>query len=214
MCIPRMMTVVVPSPTSSSCVRLSSIMLLAAGWETSISRRMAWPSLVRTMPPMGSSSIFSMALGPRHERMMSATLRGGSRLARGGARTRRGRVHLGGGDVGHLGLAAGLPIGATLAGVWSWSRVSTVSGHRIGSSSSHVHGGAVRGWGWGWDRDILITTTGACILGGPGGDVGYCVVWLGVMGYSAVAAGMRGDNIDIWSWARQPESSTSFQKFQ
>lgn len=39
--VPRMMTVVVPSPTSSSCVRLSSIMLLAAGWETSISRRMA-----------------------------------------------------------------------------------------------------------------------------------------------------------------------------
>jgi hypothetical protein len=26
------------------------------------------------MPPMGSSSIFSMALGPRHERMISATL--------------------------------------------------------------------------------------------------------------------------------------------
>jgi hypothetical protein len=69
-----MMTVVVPSPTSSSCVRLSSIMLLAAGWATSISRRMAWPSLVRTMPPMGSSSIFSMALGPRHDRMMSATV--------------------------------------------------------------------------------------------------------------------------------------------
>jgi hypothetical protein len=49
-------------------------MLLAAGWATSISRRMAWPSLVRTMPPMGSSSIFSMALGPRHDRMMSATV--------------------------------------------------------------------------------------------------------------------------------------------
>ena len=49
-------------------------MLLAAGWETSISRRMAWPSLVSTMPPMGSSSILSMALGPRHDRMMSATL--------------------------------------------------------------------------------------------------------------------------------------------
>jgi hypothetical protein len=68
------MTVVVPSPTSSSCVRLSSIMLLAAGCATSISRRMAWPSLVRTMPPMGSSSILSMALGPRHDRMMSATV--------------------------------------------------------------------------------------------------------------------------------------------
>lgn len=69
-----MMTVVVPSPTSSSWVRLSSIMLLAAGCDTSISRRMAWPSLVRTMPPMGSRSILSMALGPRHDRMMSATL--------------------------------------------------------------------------------------------------------------------------------------------
>jgi hypothetical protein len=69
-----MMTVVVPSPTSSSCVRLSSIMLLAAGCATSISRRIAWPSLVRTMPPMGSSSIFSMAFGPRHDLMMSATV--------------------------------------------------------------------------------------------------------------------------------------------
>lgn len=74
--IPRMMTVVVPSPTSSSCVLLSSIMLLAAGCETSISRRMAWPSFVRTIPPMGSSSIFNMALGPRHDRMISATLDG------------------------------------------------------------------------------------------------------------------------------------------
>lgn len=73
-CIPRIMTVVVPSPTSSSCVRLSSIMLLAAGCETSISRRIAWPSFVRTMPPMGSSSILSMAFGPRHDRIMSATL--------------------------------------------------------------------------------------------------------------------------------------------
>lgn len=71
-----MITVVVPSPTSSSCVRLSSIMLFAAGCDTSISRRMAWPSLVSTMPPMGSNSIFSMALGPRQDRMMSATLEG------------------------------------------------------------------------------------------------------------------------------------------
>lgn len=69
-----MMTVVVPSPTSSSWVRLLSIMLFAAGCETSISRRIACPSFVKTMPPMGSSSIFSMALGPRHDRMMSATL--------------------------------------------------------------------------------------------------------------------------------------------
>lgn len=55
-------------------VRASSIMLLAAGWATSISRRMAWPSFVSTMPPMGSSNIFSIALGPRHDRMMSATV--------------------------------------------------------------------------------------------------------------------------------------------
>lgn len=68
------MTVVVPSPTSSSCVLLSSIMLLAAGCATSISRRIAWPSLVRTMPPMGSSSIFNIAFGPRHDLMMSATV--------------------------------------------------------------------------------------------------------------------------------------------
>ena len=72
--VPSTMTVVVPSPTSSSCVLLSSIMLLAAGCATSISRSMAWPSLVRTMPPIGSSSILSIALGPRHDRMISATL--------------------------------------------------------------------------------------------------------------------------------------------
>ncbi len=72
--VPNMMTVVVPSPTSSSCVRLSSIMLFAAGWATSISRRMAWPSLVSTIPPMGSRSILSIAFGPRHDRIMSATL--------------------------------------------------------------------------------------------------------------------------------------------
>jgi hypothetical protein len=71
---PNIITVVVPSPTSSSCVRLNSIILFAAGCATSISRRMAWPSLVRTIPPMGSSSIFSMALGPRHDRMISATV--------------------------------------------------------------------------------------------------------------------------------------------
>lgn len=49
-------------------------MLFAAGCATSISRRMAWPSFVRTIPPIGSSSIFSMALGPRHERIISATV--------------------------------------------------------------------------------------------------------------------------------------------
>ena len=43
---PRMMTLVVPSPHSSSCVLLSSIMFLAAGWATSISRKIAFPSFV------------------------------------------------------------------------------------------------------------------------------------------------------------------------
>lgn len=46
---------------------------LAAGWLTSISRRMALPSLVSTMPPLASSSIFSMARGPSVVRTMSAT---------------------------------------------------------------------------------------------------------------------------------------------
>ena len=69
-----MMTVVVPSPTSSSCVLLSSIMLFAAGCATSISRKIAWPSFVRTIPPIGSSSILSMAFGPRHDLIISATL--------------------------------------------------------------------------------------------------------------------------------------------
>ena len=44
----RMMTLVVPSPTSSSWALDSSIMLLAAGCLTSISRRIACPSLVMT----------------------------------------------------------------------------------------------------------------------------------------------------------------------
>lgn len=42
-----MITLVVPSPHSSSCVLESSIMFLAAGCATSISRRMALPSFVR-----------------------------------------------------------------------------------------------------------------------------------------------------------------------
>lgn len=68
------MTVVVPSPTSSSCVLLSSIILFAAGCDTSISRKMAWPSFVNTMPPIGSNNILSIALGPKHDRIISATL--------------------------------------------------------------------------------------------------------------------------------------------
>ena len=69
----KMMTDVVPSPTSSSCDRDNSIMLLAAGWLTSISRRMALPSFVITMPPIGSSSIFSIDRGPSVVRMISDT---------------------------------------------------------------------------------------------------------------------------------------------
>eukprot|EP01139_Manchomonas_bermudensis_P000637 Amastigsp_a699_1024.p4 type:complete len:201 gc:universal Amastigsp_a699_1024:1098-1700(+) len=69
----RMTTEVVPSPTSSSCVRESSIMDLAAGCLTSISRRMALPSFVMTMPPMGSRIILSIARGPRQVRTRSAT---------------------------------------------------------------------------------------------------------------------------------------------
>jgi hypothetical protein len=61
----RMITDVVPSPTSSSYVLDISIIFLAAGWLTSISLRIALPSLVITMPPMGSISIFNMDLGPR-----------------------------------------------------------------------------------------------------------------------------------------------------
>ena len=71
---PRIMTVVVPSPTSSSWVLLNSIMLFAAGCATSISRNIACPSFVRTIPPIGSSNILSIALGPRHDLMISATL--------------------------------------------------------------------------------------------------------------------------------------------
>jgi hypothetical protein len=37
------------------------------------SRRMALPSLVMTMPPMGSRIIFNMERGPRVVRMMEAT---------------------------------------------------------------------------------------------------------------------------------------------
>jgi len=51
-------------------------MLFAAGCETSISRRIACPSFVNTIPPIGSNSIFSIAFGPRHDRIISATLFG------------------------------------------------------------------------------------------------------------------------------------------
>ena len=84
----RMMTLVVPSPTSSSCERASSSMFFAAGCATSISRRMALPSFVMTMPPIGSSSILSMDFGPSVVRTMSATACAASaRCARAGAVT-------------------------------------------------------------------------------------------------------------------------------
>jgi hypothetical protein len=69
----RIITLVVPSPTSSSWLRASSNMDLAAGWATSISLRIAFPSLVITMPPMGSSSILSIERGPNVVRTMSDT---------------------------------------------------------------------------------------------------------------------------------------------
>mmetsp|Transcript_23875 Transcript_23875/g.64022 ORF Transcript_23875/g.64022 Transcript_23875/m.64022 type:complete len:261 (+) Transcript_23875:1266-2048(+) len=67
------MTDVVPSPTSSSCARESSIMLLAAGCLTSTSRRIELPSFVITMPPIGSSSILSIERGPSVVRTISDT---------------------------------------------------------------------------------------------------------------------------------------------
>eukprot|EP01137_Pigoraptor_chileana_P019539 Opistho-2@80698 len=76
----RMITDVVPSPTSSSCVLLISIIDFAAGCDTSISRKMAFPSFVMTMPPIGSMSILSMARGPRQVRMTSATARADAML--------------------------------------------------------------------------------------------------------------------------------------
>jgi len=45
-----MMTDVVPSPVSSSCVLDNSIMLFAAGCVTSISLKIAFPSFVNTIP--------------------------------------------------------------------------------------------------------------------------------------------------------------------
>ena len=64
------------SLTSSSWVRAISIMCLAAGCCTVISLRIALPSLVMTIPPMGSINIFSMERGPRHVRTTSAIIWG------------------------------------------------------------------------------------------------------------------------------------------
>lgn len=112
---PRMITLVVPSPHSSSWVLLSSIMFFAAGWATSISRKIAFPSFVSLgngirivtrdmsiheknssrekiredreldsrkgdkrraykIPPIGSRIIFSIAFGPKHVLITSATV--------------------------------------------------------------------------------------------------------------------------------------------
>jgi len=60
----KIITDVVPSPTSSSYVLEISIMFLAAGWLTSISLRIAFQSLVITIPPIGSINIFNIDLGP------------------------------------------------------------------------------------------------------------------------------------------------------
>src|SRR5581483_10423911 len=69
----RTTLVVVPSPTSFSCVLATSMIIFAAGCATSISLRMVAPSLVMTTSPMLSTSILSMPFGPRVERTASAT---------------------------------------------------------------------------------------------------------------------------------------------
>ena len=56
--------VVVPSPTSSSCVLATSTTILAAGCSMSISFRIVAPSLVITISPSESTSILSMPFGP------------------------------------------------------------------------------------------------------------------------------------------------------
>lgn len=63
---------VVPSPTSSSYILANSIMDFAVGCLVSISLRIACPSLVMTIPPIGSMSIFIIDLGPRVVYIMSA----------------------------------------------------------------------------------------------------------------------------------------------
>lgn len=68
-----MITEVVPSPTSSSWALDNSIILFAAGWLTSTSLKMQFPSLVMTIPPMGSNNIFNIALGPSVVLMISDT---------------------------------------------------------------------------------------------------------------------------------------------
>ena len=56
--------VVVPSPTSSSCVFATSTNILAAGCSISISLRIVTPSFVTTISPIPSTSILSIPFGP------------------------------------------------------------------------------------------------------------------------------------------------------
>ena len=61
----RMTAVVVPSPTSLSCVRATSITIFAPGVFTAISPRIVAPSFVITIsPPAWFTSILSMPRGP------------------------------------------------------------------------------------------------------------------------------------------------------
>ena len=65
-------TEVVPSPTSSSYILANSIKDLAAGCLQSISLKIACPSFVITIPPIGSINIFIIDLGPKVVVIISA----------------------------------------------------------------------------------------------------------------------------------------------
>lgn len=149
---PRMITLVVPSPHSSSCVRLSSIMFFAAGCATSISRKIALPSFVNLancqaqehdkkydqtyrIPPMGSRIIFSIALGPKHVLITSATV---CRvvLARFFFQERYG-TDFGSCDVRYLGFSTRLPLWRRV-----WDKiVSDDSLDRLSRPTHHENGG-------------------------------------------------------------------------
>ena len=69
----KIITLVVPSPTSSSWLLASSIIDFAAGCVTSISLKIAFPSFVITMPPEASRIIFNIDRGPNVVRTTSET---------------------------------------------------------------------------------------------------------------------------------------------
>ena len=69
----RTAAVVVPSPTSSSCVFATSTIILAAGCWISISSRIVTPSFVITTSPIESVSILSIPRGPSVVLIASAT---------------------------------------------------------------------------------------------------------------------------------------------